>query len=143
MFDDLDYPGRRVPVQRKKVVTKPPPHWSDNPTRYPYNGEMRDFYTIGHVALALNKSPVTIRSWETKGMLPKSALRSPRPKRSPLGTQPKGRRLWTYDQIEGIVRIAEEEKCILNGLPPTLKFTKKVDKLFTKLNTQLQREGKR
>lgn len=138
-----DYPGKRMPVNRGNSA-KPEDDWSARPTQYPFNGTMRDFYTIAHLAQALDKSPVTIRWWEKRGVLPSSALRSPRPKRAPItGTQPRGRRLWTREQIEGILRIAKEEHCILNGDPPTLRFTKRITQLFTKLHTQLEKEAQR
>lgn len=138
-----DYPGKKAPVNRDNGIA-PEPEWTERPTQYPVNGEMRDFYTIQHLSRALNKSPVTIRQWEKRGLLPSSTLRSPRPKRASIaGTQPRGRRLWTREQIEGILRIAKEEMCILNDVAPTLKFTKRSTQLFNKLNTQFKREVQR
>jgi hypothetical protein len=140
-FDGLDYPGRRKPVNR---VT-PPAHteatdWADKPLKYMVNGVEQEFFTIGHLARAIGYSVQSIRAWENTRLLPKSRYRTPTPRRA---NQPvhitKGRRLWTREQIEGIVRIASEEGVILNKKPPTQRFAFRVQALFNELfNSQSQ-----
>ena len=140
-FDDLrDWPGKKRPVNRPQElahVTDVYEDWDKKPVVYIHGGVEREFFTIGHLADALGKSPVTIRSWENKGMLPKSPYRSPRPRGETLpGNRTKGKRLWTRGQIEGILRIAREQGVILNGKPPTKTFAQHVADLFREILNQ-------
>jgi hypothetical protein len=135
-FDDLhDWPGKKRPVNRPEpsLAEESDADWDVRPVVYIYNGVSREFFTIGHLADALGRSPVTIRSWESKGLLPKSPYRSPRPRGESLPGVAKGKRLWTRDQIEGILRLAREEGVILNEKPPTKQFTLRVADLFREL----------
>lgn len=134
-FADLTYPGRRPPVNRTAVADSSEKFsWDDKPLKYSFNGAEREFFTISHLAAALSRSVVTIRSWENKGLLPRTPYRSPRPRGDMLpGTPPKGKRLWTREQITGILRIASEEKVILNGKPPTQRFAQRVLELYKTL----------
>lgn len=136
-FDDLDYPGRRKPVNR---VTPPEQtesnDWSDKPLKYMVAGEEREFFTIGHLAKALGYSVQSIRAWENQRLLPRSRYRTPSPRQADQpGHLVKGRRLWTRAQIEGILRIASEEGVILNKKPPTPRFATRVTALFDSLFT--------
>lgn len=139
-FEDLkDWPGRKQPVNRPSQEQEPQDTdgWDKKPVVYIHGGVSREFFTIGHLADALGRSPVTIRSWESKGALPKSPYRSPRPRGETLpGKEKKGRRLWTRAQIEGILEIARTEGVILNGNPPNKQFTLKVAALFRELLEQ-------
>jgi len=138
-FSDLDYPGRRKPINRSD---KPPPEtvvWDDKPLYYMVNGEKQAFYIIGHLAKALDYSVQSIRAWEDKGLLPRSPFRSPRT-RKPVagGRSDKGKRLWTHEQIEGIVRIAKAHKVIFpdrkgQKKPPTPAFARDVAAFFATL----------
>jgi len=134
-FSDLNWPGKRVPVNR----TDSPPErdtseWDEKPIRYVVKGVETEFFTISHLAGALNRSVVTIRSWENKGFMPRTPYSSPRPRGGSLpGTTPKGKRLWTRDQILGILQIATEEHVILNGKPPTKRFYERVVTLYKTL----------
>ncbi len=135
-FDDLDYPGRRKPVNRgaKSEPVTDIPLWDDKPVRYMVNGEVREFYTISHLAAALGYSVQSIRAWEDKGALPRSPFRSPRTAKPVAGGRSdKGKRLWTREQIEGIVRLARRHKVILNKRPPTPAFARDVKVLFQQL----------
>jgi hypothetical protein len=135
-FDDLDYPGRRKPVNRgaKSEPVTDTPLWDDKPVRYMVNGEVREFYTISHLAAALGYSVQSIRAWEDKGALPRSPFRSPRTAKPVAGGRSdKGKRLWTREQIEGIVRLARRHNVILNKRPPTAAFARDVKVLFDKL----------
>lgn len=80
------------------------------PITYKVNGIDTEFYTVGQVAKALNRSPVTIRKWERLGWIPIAAFRSP------ARQKVKSHRLYTRAQLEAMVRIAWEE-----GL---MKFTR-------------------
>lgn len=135
-FADLNYPGKRVPINRKEEAKDPEPSgWDENPVFYKFKGEDREFFTISHFASALGKATVTIRSWENKGLLPRSPYRSPRPRRESIpGVEAKGKRLWTREQIEGTLRIASEEKVILNGKAPTKRFAQRVTELYISLS---------
>lgn len=66
-------------------------------------GKEINFYTVGELARALNRKPVTIRKWEADGVIPKATFIAP-------SSDKRGkRRLYTEDQIAGLVRIAKEE----------------------------------
>lgn len=135
-FSDLNWPGKRKPVNRTlpEPAQEEPEGWDTNPLFYVYQGEKKEFFTISNLAAALGRSPITIRSWENKGVLPKSPYRSPRPRGNKLpGVEAKGKRLWTREQITGILSIASQEGVILNGKPPTPKFAKRVSELFNTL----------
>jgi hypothetical protein len=140
-FDSLDYPGRRQPVNRvTPKVQNEAVDWAAKPLKYMVGGEEREFFSIGHLAKALGYSVQSIRAWENTQLLPKSRYRSPNQRRA---NQPehltKGKRLWTREQIEGILRIASEEGVILNKKPPTPRFAARVRVLFNELfQTQQQ-----
>jgi hypothetical protein len=137
LFSDIkDWPGKRPPANRdsEDVGSSSDESWDAKPIKYMFGGQQREFYTISHLAAALNKSVVTIRSWEHKGLLPRTPFRSPRPRGDMLpGTKPVGKRLWTREQILGIIRIAHEEQVIVNGKAPTLSFSTKVLELYKQL----------
>lgn len=133
-FSDLTYPGRRAPVNRTGPPSDPKPGWDEKPLKYSFNGVEREFFTISHLAAALDRSVVTIRAWENRGVFPRTPYRSPRPRGGSLpNNAPRGKRLWTRDQISGILRIASEEKVILNGKPPTQRFAQRVLELYKTL----------
>lgn len=134
-FEDLDYPGRRKPVNRGKTPPIPDrPPWDEKPLYYLVEGEKREFFVIGHLAKALGYSVQSIRLWEDKGLLPRSPYRSPRTRKPVAGGRSnKGKRLWTREQIEGILRIAKAHKVILNKKPPTAAFSQEVLAYFASL----------
>lgn len=134
-FADLDYPGRRKPKNRGEAQPPPrPAEWDAKPLIYNVDGKPQEFFIIGHLAKALGYSVQSIRAWEDKGLLPRSPYRSPRTKKPVAGGRSnKGKRLWTREQIEGIVRIAGQHKVILNKQPPTAAFAKDVAALFNSL----------
>jgi hypothetical protein len=137
-FADLDYPGRRKPVNRERKVEVPEAApWDARPLHYIVKGEKQEFFTIGHLASALGYSVQSIRAWEASGLLPRTPYRSPRPRKAATAkVNTKGKRLWTREQIVGIVQIAREEKVILNKVPPNPRFAKRVQQLFTALQSQ-------
>ena len=133
-FGNLTVPGKR-PLANQPNPFTPSTHnaWDAKPLKYMMGGEQREFFTIGHLAKALGYSVQSIRAWENKGLLPKSPFRSPKPVREMLPGRTKGKRLWTREQIEGILRIAREEKVLLNKEPPTPKFASRVSEFFLTL----------
>lgn len=77
--------------------------WDLRPYILAVNGEPREFFTIGHLAGALLRSAMTIRGWERDGLFPKPTF-------TVNGADPRRRRrLYTRQQIAGVLRIAEEE----------------------------------
>lgn len=138
-FADLDYPGRRKPKNRdddspKRKRADDKPVWDERPYRGRLNGEPREFYLISHLAAALGYSVQSIRAWEDKGVLPRTPYRSPR-KTKPVagGRLIKGKRLWTREQVEGIIRLARRHRVIFNKKPPTAAFARDVKVLFDRL----------
>jgi hypothetical protein len=138
LFSDLNWPGKRQPVNRtaEPASSGGPTEsgWDENPKRYMVKGVEREFFTISHLSAALGRSAVTIRSWENKGKIPRTPYRSPTPRGNSLpGTTAKGMRLWTREQIDGVLNIAREEGVVLNGKPPTKRFHDKVYALYSSL----------
>jgi len=135
LFKDLrDYPGKRKPVLRdqpKKATHGGPRElraWDENPRLYFVGGVQREFFTIRHVALALNRAPRTIRYWERQKIIPPATFRSSAPRRG-SSVKEEGDRLWTREQVEAMVAAAREEG-VLDGKPPTRAFTLKVARAF-------------
>ena len=127
-LEGLDYPGKRKPVNRSKKVDPVPLDWDDKPVYYKINGERQEFFLISHLAKALDYSVQSIRAWEAQGLLARTPYRSPRTAKPVAGGRSnKGKRLWTREQVEGIVRIAKKHKVIFpdrKGVkhPPTAAF---------------------
>ena len=68
------------------------------------NGEVIELFYIGALASALGRSTNAIRKWEIAGVIP-----------DPCFKDDKGRRLYSQEQIDAIVRCAERAK-IKQGL---------------------------
>jgi hypothetical protein len=97
------YPGSLPPKNRVERNIEDP---VDNlPSReYLVDGVPTKFYTVGALAKALGRSPVTIRSWEAKGWLPAASFRSPPPKSQQIpGKASRGVRLYSRPQIDFLV----------------------------------------
>jgi len=138
-FGDLrDYPGKKKPVGREQPKPVPPERepWFAKPRHHYVNGVKTEFFAIGQVALALNRSPSTIRLWERRQWIPPARFRAPAPRRSKV--KEAGDRLWTRPQVEAMVRAAEEEG-ILDGGAPTRAFTAKVVHAFLALQEHTKR----
>lgn len=72
--------------------------------KYLVDGVPKPFYTVGALARALGRSPVTIRSWESKGWLPSASFRAPAPRSQQIpGKASMGHRLYSREQIEFLV----------------------------------------
>lgn len=63
------------------------------------NGETIELFYIGTLAGALGRTPPTVRKWEISGVLP-----------DPLFRDVNGRRLYSQEQIDAIVKCAERAK---------------------------------
>jgi hypothetical protein len=141
-FEDLDYPGRKKPVNRAgKAVTADKEMWDAHPVYYKLrdNPEPQEFFLISHLAKALGYSVQSIRAWEAQGLLARTPYRSPRTK-APVaaGRSNKGKRLWTREQILGIIRIAKRHKVIFPNRagvkkPPSPAFAHEVNEFFASL----------
>lgn len=97
--------------------------WDHRPLRLMVDGVEHEFFTIGALAQALNRRPVTIRSWEAKGVMPKARFRDRR-----------SRRVYSRRQVEGLIQIAKEEGVLDFDVRPDripVSFTEKVTKLWT------------
>jgi hypothetical protein len=93
------YPGNERPAP-----------WDAKPRLYPDpdTGERTEFFTVGHLAAAMNRKPITIRQWERSGVIPRSVYQVP-------GANEHGRRrLYTRAQIAGMITIADEEGILRN-----------------------------
>lgn len=90
-------PTRFYPGSKKQIPERPAPPepeakpWDRNAKTMQVNGVEVEFFTVGALAEAINRKPVTIRSWEMKGIFPKARYRDKRQ-----------RRLYTRRQIEGV-----------------------------------------
>jgi hypothetical protein len=133
------YPGSTRPIVRhpNRLHTKAAPSaadWDAKPRKYVVAGVETEFYTLGNLARALGRQSVTIRKWEREGIIPKSTYQSPGRDDDPRGR----RRLYTREQIEGIVRIAHEEGVLVSHQKPlkATNFTVRVVDLFKRLAEQ-------
>jgi hypothetical protein len=117
----VDYfiPGRKGPQKHETPV----PHVDEldalltAPKKLMYRGEMTPFYRIGDLARALNRTPVTIRKWQTAGYIPKPSFST-----STKAMGGSRTRLYSYDQIKIARKIALEEG-ILNDTAKAITHT--------------------
>lgn len=114
MFGDLpDFPGKRLPKNRPSTKKALADNVVDrfNGARsktYIINGETKVFFTIGELAKALGRRPVTIRMWESRGWLPKATYRTPKPKGVQIPDKSvQGRRLYSLEQVTFLVEAFE------------------------------------
>lgn len=132
-FSELEefYPGSK---ERRKVTPPPPDVEHEDRlgkgTMKLLNGVEVEFFTIGQLATALGRRPVTLRKWEADGILPTSGYVKPAKRKDPRGR----RRLWTRAQCEGILRIAYQEGIMEAGKKVSVQsFGAKVRALFEEL----------
>jgi hypothetical protein len=107
LFGDLpDYPGKKQPKNRQssKESDSNDPFKFLRTTEYIVRGEKMAFYTIGELAKALNRKPVTLRQWEARGYIPTPTFRTPPPEGTQIpGKTVKGRRLYSRKQVELLI----------------------------------------
>jgi hypothetical protein len=108
--------------------------WDAKPRKYVVAGVSTEFFTVGNLASALGRQAVTIRKWEREGVIPKSTYQSPGRDDDPRGR----RRLYTREQVEGIVKIAAEEGVLVSHQKPLSRtqFSSRVIDLFKRLAEQ-------
>jgi hypothetical protein len=136
------YPGSNKPLlrhpNRLHTSASPAPKteadWDAKPRKYVVGGVEMEFFTVGDLAKALGRQPVTMRKWEREGVMPKSTYQVPGKNDDPRGR----RRLYSRAQIEGIVRIAQEEGVLVSHQKPIkdTQFTARVIDLFKRLAEQ-------
>lgn len=111
--EDLFYPGSKR-VRRSQggdapvLETLPSEDWEAlGRERQTMDGHYVTFYPISALAMALGRGSITMREWESKGVLPI-------PPRSVSFSTKGRRRMYTKDQILGLQQIARDEG-LLNG----------------------------
>jgi hypothetical protein len=120
------FPGSRH-KRRERTQPSPPSAagvepWDHRPKRLLIQGVPTECFPIGALAKALNRQPVTIRSWELKGVMPKARIRDSR-----------GRRWYTRRQVEGLIIIAKSEGVLDFDVRPDRipdSFTERVIQLW-------------
>jgi hypothetical protein len=128
--EDTEYfPGSNRPVVREPAAPKDETAWDAKPKVYVVAGREVEFFTVGMLARALHREAVTIRKWEREGIIPKATYRG-------QSVDPRGkRRLYTRDQVEGMLKIAWAEG-LMSGRKVQIRrtqFTKRVVDLFKSL----------
>lgn len=119
--------ARRNRLAQERQEAKQEEGWDAHPIKktHPQTKQTLELFPIGALAKALNRRPVTIRSWISKGWIPQAGYRT----KERVGTRgDAGLRMWSRKQIEGMQRIAGEEG-LLNPSPPKItntKFTQRV-----------------
>jgi hypothetical protein len=106
---DIKYPGKTPPKNRDTPIDKASHEWLNGlPFQvYSVGGVEKKFYSIGALAYALGRKPVTIRAWESKGWIPPATFRTPAPRKEQIpGAELKGRRLYSEAQIVFLVETA-------------------------------------
>lgn len=129
------YPGSKRKIEHTEDDRSKPKsdalRWDDKPRTYKINGVDTEFFTVGHLAIAMNRKPLTIRQWERRGIIPKSTYQ----RAGRNGSQHGRRRLYTRQQIEGMMAIAAEEGLLSNDRREiaSTKFRARVLDLFRRL----------
>jgi hypothetical protein len=97
----IRHPNRPDP---KPVRVKDELEWDSNPRIMEHRGVSKEFFTTGQLAMALGgRKAVTIRKWEQNRTIPKAQFRT-------VSDDTRGKhRLYTREQVEGLIRIAREE----------------------------------
>lgn len=113
IFNDLpDWPGNTPPKNRQGVKRAPQATDRFNGARskvYRIKGVDREFFTVGELARALQRKPVTVRSWENRGWIPRVKYRTPAPAGTQIPGKPtKGRRLYSLEQVEFLVEAVDK-----------------------------------
>lgn len=106
-FEGLDYlPGSKrkrkgLEFNTKRRSSTETNGWDANPVLKTLGGQEVEVFTIGSLALALEKQIVTIRLWERKGYIPRAPyrLRS----KTLKGQKTGGNRVYTRDLIESAI----------------------------------------
>jgi hypothetical protein len=104
-----NYPGSKRPLKTFDTTFSPVPDTALDPLgegkKMRVGTRELEFYTIGDLARALNRKPVTIRKWESEGVIPKAVYILP----SKIDDKRGVRRLYSREQVEGLMLVAREE----------------------------------
>ena len=106
-FADLDvyYPGSKRKRREKVEKQSDESVWDAKPfIKTLPNGKEVEMFTLGSLALALNRPVITLRAWMTEGYLPTSPYRLPSTV-DKNGKEVLGRRLYTRPMIEETLRL--------------------------------------
>jgi hypothetical protein len=137
MFGDLpDFPGKRAPKNRPNKKTNEiiitDRLNGAKPKVYKIGGEDKSFFTIGELAKALNRRPVTIRAWESRGWIPRATYRTPKPRGVQIPDKSvQGRRLYSLEQVEFLMS-AMEQFAIDTDTPKWEQFKKHIANNYPK-----------
>lgn len=102
-----DYPGNTPPKNRaQRKAERSTPSWDDRPRIMELDGEEVEFFLIGDMAAALDKSTVTLRKWEDLKILPTALWRTETPRGPQAQGSTMGKRLYTRAQVELVLRAA-------------------------------------
>lgn len=126
------FPGSRHSIPRTAKVPSQAvaeDRWDGSPREYrnPRTGEVTEYFTIGALAKALHREPVTIRRWEREGILPKPPFNKPGKDGDTRGR----RRLYTRAHVEGLVKLAIHHGILpetWRAIPP--QFTEEAINLY-------------
>jgi hypothetical protein len=124
----LRHPNRRTNPAEEIVST------IGDPKVFLVEGGEKEFFTVGQLAMALGRKAVTIRAWEANGVIPIATYSAP-------SDDPRGRRrLYSREQVEGIVQIAGEEGILEETWKPigATRFKQRVLQLFEELASEDQ-----
>ena len=120
---DSSVPGRTVP-DRVPVPSRDDyrPVWAQRPRTLPHRPR-EEYFEIRILARALRRKSPTMRTWITNRWLPEARYRI------------HGRRAYTQAQIEGLVRIADEERLLhdKHRNPGSTRFPQRAEELFGRL----------
>lgn len=92
------------------------------PYTSPITGRKTTLYNIGVVAEAIGRTSQTIRKWEVGGVIP------------PTPFKQKGKRLYSKEHIDAIVRCAEKSKIMQGSQVSHTSFSQRLYKEFQKVN---------
>lgn len=109
---DVYYPGSKN--KRRDLIDSIPKddqEWRSKYVKKLLNGEEREFYYPGAMALALGKTTVTIRLWERKSYIPKAPYRLPGYTNT-SGKQIPGKRVYSREIIEATIDEFQERNLL-------------------------------
>lgn len=98
------------------------PWGKEIPYTSPVTGYKSTLYNIGVVAEAIGRTSQTIRKWEVAGVIP------------PTPFKQKGKRLYSKEHIDAIVKCAEKAKIMQGSSVSQTKFSNLLYKEFQRVN---------
>ena len=106
------------------------PWGKEIPYTSPITGRSTTLYNIGVVAEAIGRTSQTIRKWEVGGVIPPTPFRQ------------KGKRLYSKEHIDAIVKCAEKAKIMQGSKTSKTTFSNNLYKEFQKVNDLFFKEVK-